>query len=201
MERAEIHPERSGSEGERRARHDNWPAPVPLMGISAPLTPPAASDSQGRDTGMVPMAAQKTGRNPAPAEWKLDLVASLIDSYSLEALDDFLESCRRFAAERAVNVAVLGRFKAGKTTFLKDLLGRPLLPLGVVPVSSVVTEIDYGEPQRAVIEFQDGRREEVPVSGLGEFVDGSRNPVDHRGVRRACASGCRRWSAGAASVL
>lgn len=130
------------------------------------------------------MSVEEPARNHEAAEQMLDRTAALIDKYGLEALGDFLESCRRFAAERAVNVAILGRFKAGKTTFLNDLLGRPLLPVGVIPVTSVVTEIEYGKPERAEIEFQDGRREEVPVGGLGEFVDESRNPGNRRGVRR-----------------
>jgi GTP-binding protein EngB required for normal cell division len=130
------------------------------------------------------MSVEETARNHEATERTLDRAASLIEKYGLEALGDFLESCRRFAAERAVNIAILGRFKAGKTTFLNDLLGRQLLPVGVIPVTSVVTEIEYGKPERAEIEFLDGRREEVPVSGLGEFVDESRNPGNRRGVAR-----------------
>ncbi len=130
------------------------------------------------------MSVQEPARGPEAAERTLDRAASLIEKYGLEALGDFLESCRRFAAERAVNVAILGRFKAGKTTFLNELLGRPLLPVGVIPVTSVVTEIEYGKPERAEIEFTDGRREEVRISQLGEFVDESRNPGNRKGVER-----------------
>ncbi len=114
----------------------------------------------------------------------LELIAPMIRKYGLEALEDFLDSCRRFAAEGTVNVAILGRFKAGKTTFLNDLMGRALLPVGVIPVTSVVTEIGYGRQERAAVEFVDGRREETGVERLGEFVDESRNPGNRKGVAR-----------------
>ncbi|MFZ5927387.1 MAG: dynamin family protein [Acidobacteriota bacterium] len=114
----------------------------------------------------------------------LDLIDSLIGKYRLEALSDFLESTRQFAAERAVNVAILGRFKAGKTTFLNDLLGRALLPVGVIPVTSIVTEIEYGRPERAEVEFAGGRREGIPVEALRDYVDESRNPGNRKGAGR-----------------
>lgn len=133
--------------------------------------------------------AQRGGREDSleRAREALELIASLTRKHRLEALEEFLDSCRRFAAEGAVNVAVLGRFKAGKTTFLNDLLGRPLLPVGVIPVTSVVTEIEHGGRARAEIEFLDGRREEAAIEQLGEFVDESRNPGNCKGVARVRA--------------
>jgi GTP-binding protein EngB required for normal cell division len=133
---------------------------------------------------MIPTAEVESARGLEEAGRLLDLAAALIGKYGLEALDDFLESCRRFAAERAVNVAILGRFKAGKTTFLNDLLGRALLPVGVIPVTSVVTEIEYGKPEKAEIEFTGERRESVRLEELGEFVDETRNPGNRKGVER-----------------
>ena len=133
---------------------------------------------------MIPTAEVESARGLEEGGRLLDLTAALIGKYGLEALDDFLESCRRFAAERAVNVAILGRFKAGKTTFLNDLLGRPLLPVGVIPVTSVVTEIEYGKPGKAEIEFTGGRREMVRLEEIGEFVDETRNPGNRKSVER-----------------
>ena len=63
----------------------------------------------------------------------LGTVEDLCRRYEISALEDFLESCRTFAREKTVNVAVLGRFKTGKSSFLNHLLGRALLPVGVIP--------------------------------------------------------------------
>ena len=102
--------------------------------------------------------------------------------YRIGALEDFLESCRSFAEERLLNVAVLGRFKAGKSTFLNHLLGRPLLPVGVVPVTTVVTEIQYGPREWAEVHFLDQRREGVSVDRIGEFISETQNPENAKHV-------------------
>ena len=88
----------------------------------------------------------------------LDAAGEICDRYQIGALEDFLETCRSFAEEKLLNVAILGRFKAGKSTLLNHLLGRPLLPVGVVPVTTVVTEIQEGPRERAEVHFLDGCR-------------------------------------------
>jgi GTP-binding protein EngB required for normal cell division len=111
-------------------------------------------------------------------------VADLCKRHEITALEDFLESCRTFAREETLNVAVLGRFKAGKSSFLNHLLDRPLLPIGVIPVTSVVTEIEWGVDERAEILFSDGRRDQVPVDRIGDFISEDRNPENCKQVAR-----------------
>lgn len=114
----------------------------------------------------------------------LDAVADTCRRYGITALQDFCVSCQAFAADETLNVAVLGRFKAGKSSFLNYLIGRPLLPVGVIPVTSAVTEIQYGPEERAEIQFQDGRSECVPVARIREFISETENPENAKGVRR-----------------
>jgi GTPase Era involved in 16S rRNA processing len=112
----------------------------------------------------------------------LDAVGEICDRYQKGALKDFLGSCRSFAEERFLNVAVLGRFKAGKSTLLNHLLGRPLLPVGVVPVTTVVTEIQEGPRKRAEVHFLDGHVEGVPVEQIVEFIAERHNPENSKEV-------------------
>jgi GTP-binding protein EngB required for normal cell division len=114
----------------------------------------------------------------------LDTVEALSKRHEISALEDFLESCRTFAQEKTLNIAVLGRFKAGKSSFLNHLLGRPLLPIGVIPVTSVVTEIQWGPHEQAEILFADGRRDQVPVDRIGDFISESQNPENSKQVAR-----------------
>jgi len=58
------------------------------------------------------------------------MVGALVRRHHLTTLDDFLASCRTFAEEETLNVAILGRFKAGKSSFLNHLLGKPCCLLG-----------------------------------------------------------------------
>jgi GTP-binding protein EngB required for normal cell division len=114
----------------------------------------------------------------------LDAVEEICCRHHITALQGFLESCRAFAADDLLNIAVLGRFKAGKSSFLNHLIGRPVLPVGVVPVTSAVTEIQSGSRERAEILFQDGRVEAVPLARIGEFLSETENPENRKAVAR-----------------
>jgi GTP-binding protein EngB required for normal cell division len=78
-------------------------------------------------------------------------------------------------------VAVVGEFKRGKSTLLNALLGRSLLPTGVLPVTTVPIELASG-PERAVVVFADGRREEIPFQELALYTAESSNPENRLGV-------------------
>jgi GTP-binding protein EngB required for normal cell division len=121
---------------------------------------------------------------PGIVQDALGAVEDLRQRHGISALDDFLESCRAFAQEKTLNIAVLGRFKAGKSSFLNHLLGRPLLPIGVIPVTSVVTEIQWGPHERAEILFADGRAEQAPVDRIGDFISERGNPENSKQVAR-----------------
>jgi GTP-binding protein EngB required for normal cell division len=112
----------------------------------------------------------------------LETVRALSEVYQIGALEDFLESCQSFAQEKILNIAVLGRFKAGKSSFLNDLLGKALLPVGVIPVTTVVTEIQYGLEERALVRFLDGRTETTELGRIGEFISESENPENQKQV-------------------
>jgi ribosome biogenesis GTPase A len=112
----------------------------------------------------------------------LETVRALCGRYQISALEDFLESCQSFAQEKILNIAVLGRFKAGKSSFLNHLLGKALLPVGVIPVTTVVTEIQYGPEERAQIRFLDGRTETTELHRIGEFISESENPENEKQV-------------------
>ena len=114
----------------------------------------------------------------------LDTVAELCRRHQMTALEDFLESCRSFAQEKTLNIAIFGRFKAGKSSFLNHLLGRQLLPVGVIPVTTVVTEIQYGPREEAEIRFLDGRTEHVPVERIAEFISENENAENSKQVSR-----------------
>jgi GTP-binding protein EngB required for normal cell division len=119
-----------------------------------------------------------------PVQAVLEAVAEICGRYQITALQDFLESCRIFAADKVLNVAVFGRFKAGKSSFLNHLIGRPLLPVGVIPITSAVTEIQYGSKECADVIFEDGRTETVPRGRISEFISETENSENAKGVAR-----------------
>jgi GTPase Era involved in 16S rRNA processing len=54
-----------------------------------------------------------------------------------------------------IRLAVLGQFKRGKSTFINALLGAPLLPTAVVPLTAVPVFISWGSSASAVVRFTD----------------------------------------------
>jgi len=84
-------------------------------------------------------------------------------------------------------VAVFGRFKAGKSSFLNHLLVRPVLLVGVVPVTSVVTDICYAPQEFAEVIFpQQDKVEKIPLSEIHAYISESENPENRRGVKAVC---------------
>ena len=81
-----------------------------------------------------------------------------------------------------ISVAVLGRFKAGKSSFLNHFIGRNILPVGVVPVTAVVTEIRYGVREEARVHHRDGRDPEVPLDQIGGYISEKENPENAKQV-------------------
>jgi GTP-binding protein EngB required for normal cell division len=115
----------------------------------------------------------------------ISLAKQLIRSYHLADLQPTLDAAERLTSHRFLNVAVFGRFKAGKSSFLNNLLDRPVLPVGVVPVTSVVTEICHGPRESAQVIYQKRAEfEVVPISEIGTYISEPRNPRNVLGVER-----------------
>lgn len=115
----------------------------------------------------------------------IEFVSKLIERYQISAIGPLLESCRLAVARSDLNIAVLGRFKAGKSSFLNHLIGREVLPVGVIPVTSVVTEIVYDPADRLDIRFIDGREACAPVAELRSYVSEAENPHNRKHVLNA----------------
>lgn len=56
-------------------------------------------------------------------------------------------------------LVVLGQFKRGKTSLMNALVGQPLRPTGVLPVTSAITSLRFGSRQRAIIHLGDRARQ------------------------------------------
>ena len=102
--------------------------------------------------------------------------------YGISALSGLLASARASAGQDEISVAVLGRFKAGKSSFLNHFIGRGILPVGVVPVTAVVTEIRYGARDEARVHHRDGRDPEVPLDQIGSYISEKENPENTKQV-------------------
>ena len=79
-------------------------------------------------------------------------------------------------------VACIGQFKRGKSTLLNALVGQPVLPTGVTPVTSVVTVLQYGERSSADVQFADGTIRAISLDEVEQYVTERLNPRNRQGV-------------------
>jgi GTP-binding protein EngB required for normal cell division len=112
----------------------------------------------------------------------LDLASELVERYGLSSTNALLASCRSAVAQDEITIAIVGRFKAGKSSFLNHFLGRSLLPVGVVPVTTVITEIRFGPTERAEVRFLEGRVKEVSLNEIERYVSERENAENHKRV-------------------
>jgi len=87
--------------------------------------------------------------------------------------------------EERFNVVVAGEFKRGKSTLVNALLGMDVLPTSVVPLTSVVTAVTWGDPPRAEVFLRTGETRRVGVGEIAAFVTERGNPNNALGVDRA----------------
>jgi len=116
-------------------------------------------------------------------EMGLAVVKDIQAEFHLDSLLPQISALSRSLPDRhVVNVAVVGRFKAGKSSFLNQIVGREILPVDVLPATSVITQVSYGPVDRATVRFLDGREEEAALDELSEFVTEKNNPENVKRV-------------------
>ena len=113
----------------------------------------------------------------------IHVIEAICTEFNLHSIEKVAGSVMRFVHEqRYLDIAVLGQFKAGKSSFLNALTGVPILPVGSIPVTSVITRLSPGEISRALVTFHGGGMRETTIEDLEEYVSESGNPENEKGV-------------------
>lgn len=118
-----------------------------------------------------------------PAGEVLKVIHRATQNLNLVSLQRELQVADRLVRQSPlIDVAILGQFKAGKSSFINSLIGRRLLPVGVIPVTTVITRLKYGHEERAVVTHFDGTEEEISLDRLDEFTSEAKNPANQKDV-------------------
>jgi GTP-binding protein EngB required for normal cell division len=89
-------------------------------------------------------------------------------------------------ADDRFNLVVVGRFSRGKTSLMNAIMGSDRLPVGIVPLTSVITTVSYGTKEQVILDF--GQRilsQEVPIESLPQYVTQQGNPGNAKGIKLA----------------
>ncbi|OHC00019.1 MAG: hypothetical protein A3G70_09055 [Planctomycetes bacterium RIFCSPLOWO2_12_FULL_39_13] len=103
----------------------------------------------------------------------------------IKTVGERLRMVREQLLSNSFNLVILGQFKRGKTTLINSLIGKEILPSSVVPLTSIVTILKYGEKIRCNIFMEDGSEKNVRIEELADFITEKGNPKNMRGVRCA----------------
>ncbi len=145
---------------------------------------PQVTERETNGTAYSLNSCQRSTRMPGNSRLQsaLCLAADVAARYEISAFSGLLASAWASAEQNEISVAVLGRFKAGKSSFLNHFLGCRFLPVGVVPVTAVVTEIRYGAREEARVHHRDGCDPEVPLDEIGSYISEKENPENNKQV-------------------
>ena len=97
--------------------------------------------------------------------------------------------CRRLLARLAedrFNLAMVGQFSRGKSSLMNALLGAEKLPTGILPLTSVITTVAYGESERVLLQREGWTLpQEIRLNQLSEYVTQHGNPGNEKRVTLA----------------
>lgn len=113
----------------------------------------------------------------------MELPAKVAEATESEESRRALSAIAKKLAENEFCLVVAGQFKRGKSTFINALLGDDLLPTAIIPVTSIITEIRYGESLLINVIFNDGSRKEISCEELAQFVTEKNNPKNTKDVK------------------
>jgi GTP-binding protein EngB required for normal cell division len=117
-------------------------------------------------------------REIRPLRW----VAEIAQRYQISAIHPLMNTCGSALRRADLSIGVLGRFKAGKSSFLNHLIGRELLPVGVIRATAVVTDLSGGETDSAEVRFRDGAHLRISVNEIAHYVSETENPDNVKGA-------------------
>ena len=110
-------------------------------------------------------------------------IHAVASQFHIVSLNRQIEVCESLLKENPlIDVAILGQFKAGKSSFINSLIEKPILPIGVIPVTTVITRLRYGQREQAMVTYFDGTRTEIGLEELGEFISEAKNPANSKNV-------------------
>ncbi len=81
------------------------------------------------------------------------------------------------------SLVVAGQFKRGKSSLINAMLGKNILPVGVVPLTSIVTVLRYGSVPAAAVHFQSGEIRTIPMDVIAGYVTEKENPNNVKSVK------------------
>src|SRR6266536_434913 len=85
--------------------------------------------------------------------------------------------------EQKLFIVIVGLFKRGKSSIINALLEKPLAPVGVTPLTALITLFEYDAHRSyAKIFFLDGHTEEIAIDEVSKYISEEENPANEKQI-------------------
>ncbi|HVT30405.1 MAG TPA: dynamin family protein [Lacipirellulaceae bacterium] len=113
---------------------------------------------------------------------QIKVLSRIVQRFALTSLEPAVSACKSLSSKEPIELAVVGQFKSGKSSLLNVVLGDELLPVGVLPVTAVVTRVAAGTRTIVCVTHLDDEVEEIEPVRLADFVTEAGNSQNWRQV-------------------
>lgn len=114
----------------------------------------------------------------------MDRLAEISSRRGNQKIAENLKEIHEKLIENRFHLVVLGQFKRGKSTFINSIIGDKILPTSVVPLTSIVTMLKYGQQEEIEVIFEEGNRQVISRGALPEYVTERGNPKNAKKVKQ-----------------
>jgi GTP-binding protein EngB required for normal cell division len=114
----------------------------------------------------------------------IDHLTEISSGRGNEKIAHNLKEIREKLIENRFHLVVLGQFKRGKSTFINSIIGDKILPTSIVPLTSIVTMLKYGQQEEIEVIFEEGNRQVIAQEELPDYVTERGNPKNVNKVKQ-----------------
>lgn len=109
-----------------------------------------------------------------------NVIAAPVDSFSVHSAE--LLQLREKLKQEKFYLVVIGLFKRGKSSLVNALVKKEVVPYSVIPLTSIVTLLEYAENDYAKIFFYNKPTETFNIETIPEYVTETENPLNKKNV-------------------
>ncbi len=110
------------------------------------------------------------------------MLEKIIEKYDVKTLVPYFRKIKVLLDEERISIAILGGFKAGKSSFLNTIIGQDILPVGVLPTTNIITKITYDCRFRISVVTKDNTFE-ISQEIIPEYLTEKRNPNNRKRIK------------------
>ena len=104
------------------------------------------------------------------SDFNFDLLINAAEELGYEYDADALNTMREVYQAGEYYVAFIGQFSSGKSSLINNILERDVLPQGSLETTPLMTYIKYGEQEKAIVYYMDGRSEDIKLDEIKQIV-------------------------------